>query len=49
MHRLELGDIETESIVSVQVEVISAETVANGSTGSNQIYLRLNSVGYQLY
>jgi predicted phage tail protein len=49
MHRLELGDIETESIVSVQVEVISAETVANGSTGSNPIYLRLNSVGYQLY
>ena len=49
MHRLELGDIESESIVSVQVEVISAETVANGSTGSNPIYLRLNSVGYQLY
>jgi predicted phage tail protein len=49
MHRLELGDIEIESIVSVQVEVISAETVANGSTGSNPIYLRLNSVGYQLY
>ncbi len=49
MHRLELGDIETESIVSVQVEVISAETVANGSTGSNPIYLRLNSIGYSLY
>lgn len=49
MHRLELGDIETESIVSVQVEVISAETVANGTTGSNPIYLRLNSIGYSLY
>jgi predicted phage tail protein len=49
MHRLELGDIETESIVSVQVEVIAAETVANGTTGSNPIYLRLNSIGYSLY
>ena len=49
MHRMELGDIETESIVSVQVEVISAETVANGTTGSNPIYLRLNSIGYSLY
>jgi predicted phage tail protein len=49
MHRMELGDIEAESIVSVQVEVISAETVANGTTGSNPIYLRLNSIGYQLY
>jgi predicted phage tail protein len=49
MHRMELGDIEAESIVSVQVEVISAETVANGTTGSNPIYLRLNSIGYSLY
>jgi predicted phage tail protein len=49
MHRLELGDIQSESLVTVQVEVINAETVANGSTGSNPIYLRLNSVGYQLY
>jgi predicted phage tail protein len=49
MHRLELGDIETESLVTVQVEVISAETVANGSAGNNPIYLRLNSIGYQLY
>lgn len=49
MHRMELGDIEIESLVSVQVEVIAAETVANGSTGSNPIYLRLNSIGYQLY
>ena len=49
MHRLELGDIETESLVTVQVEVINAETVPNGTTGSNPIYLRLNSIGYQLY
>ncbi len=48
MHRLELPDINTESIVTVQVEVISAGAVANGSDGSNPIYLRLNSIGYQL-
>ena len=49
MHRLELGDIQSESLVTVQVEVINAETVPNGTTGSNPIYLRLNSIGYQLY
>lgn len=49
MHRLELGDIQTESVVTVQVEVINAETVPNGATGSNPIYLRLNSIGYLLY
>lgn len=49
MHRLELPDINTESIVTVQVEVISAGAVANGSEGTNPIYLRLNSIGYQLY
>lgn len=49
MHRLELPDINTESIVTVQVEVIAAGAVANGSEGTNPIYLRLNSIGYQLY
>jgi hypothetical protein len=49
MHRLELPDINTESVVTVQVEVIAAGAVANGSNGSNPIYLRLNSIGYQLY
>lgn len=49
MHRLELPDINIESIVTVQVEVISAGAVANGSEGTNPIYLRLNSIGYQLY
>lgn len=49
MHRIELGDIETESLVTVQVEVVGAETVANGSEGTNPIYLRLNSIGYQLF
>ena len=49
MHRLELGDIQSESLVTVQVEVINAETVPNGTIGSNPIYLRLNSIGYQLY
>ena len=48
MHRLELGYIESESGVTVQVEIINAETTANGSTGNNPIYLRLNSIGYQL-
>lgn len=49
MHRLELPRINTESVVTVQVEVIAAGAVANGSNGSNPIYLRLNSIGYQLY
>lgn len=49
MHRLELPDINTESVVTVQVEVIAAGAVANGSEGTNPIYLRLNSIGYQLY
>ena len=49
MHRLELPDINSESIVTVQVEVITAGAVANGSEGTNPIYLRLNSIGYQLY
>lgn len=49
MHRLELPDINVESIVTVQVEVIAAGAVANGSEGTNPIYLRLNSIGYQLY
>lgn len=49
MHRLELPDINSESVVTVQVEVIAAGAVANGSEGTNPIYLRLNSIGYQLY
>lgn len=49
MHRLELPDINSESVMTVQVEVINAGAVANGSEGTNPIYLRLNSIGYQLY
>jgi len=49
MHRLELPDINVESVMTVQVEVINAGAVANGSEGTNPIYLRLNSIGYQLY
>ena len=49
MHRLQLPQIISESIVTVQVEVLNAGAVANGSEGTNPIYLRLNSIGYQLF
>jgi len=49
MHRLELPETNNFTLVSAQVEVINAGAVANGSEGTNPIYLRLNSIGYQLY
>lgn len=49
MHRMELPQISTESQVTVQVTVIAAGAAANGSNGTNPIYLRLNSIGYRLY
>jgi predicted phage tail protein len=49
MHRMELGDINVESQVRVEVEVISARTIPDGADGATPIYLTLNSAGYQLY